>query len=47
LEIKEEALQWLDGQEGNIGIRLTSIGKLYQPRRSEKPEDFPASLISS
>lgn len=44
LEIGEEALQWLNPKQENIGIgiRLTGMGKLFQPQCA----NFPDSLTS-
>lgn len=46
LEIGKEALQWLDAQVGNIGIRLTGLGLLFQPIGEEVDNDFPTSLTT-
>jgi hypothetical protein len=46
LEISKDALQWLNQDEGNIGTRLTGIGMLYQPNRTEAADDLLASLPS-
>jgi hypothetical protein len=46
LEIGKDALQWLNQDEGNIGTRLTGIGKLYQPTRAESADDLLTSLPS-
>jgi len=46
LEIFEESLNWLNSKQGNIGTYLTCIGELYQSKRSEASDNFPASLIA-
>lgn len=46
LEIWEESLQWLKQQNGSIGTRLTCMGELFQPQRSEESDNFPDLLAN-
>jgi hypothetical protein len=45
LEVRKEALQWLDPQKRNIGTMLTCWGELYQSKRAEAA-NFPTSLVA-
>lgn len=46
LEIWEESLQWLKQQNGSIGTRLTCMGELFQPQRTEESDNFPDLLAN-
>ena len=46
LEVRKEALRWLDPQQRNIGTMLTCWGELYQSKRAEVTDDFLDSLIT-
>lgn len=41
LEVRHDALTWLDSQNRNIGTFITALGELYQPiYKADQPETF-------
>ncbi|HEY9630843.1 MAG TPA: hypothetical protein V6C84_26400 [Coleofasciculaceae cyanobacterium] len=46
LEVRKEALKWLDPQKRNIGTMLTCWGELYQSKRAEVTDDLFTSLVT-